>query len=134
MLLGTDLVKDPGRLCAAYDDASGVTAEFNLNVLRRLNSELGADFDLDRFAHIAHWDHEGEWVEMRLRAQSAQTVHINALDMTVDFAPDEELRTEISVQVPRRRRGRRAGGRRLETIRWWTDDDADCGLSMSVLR
>jgi len=134
LLLGTDLVKDPARLRAAYDDASGVTAEFNRNILRRLNREFGADFDLDRFAHVAHWDGEREWVEMRLRAQGAQTVHIAALDMIVDFAPDEELRTEISAKF-------RAAGvvaelvaAGLESVGWWTDDGADYGLSMSVLR
>ena len=86
------------------------------------------------FAHVAHWDEEREWVEMRLRARDAQTVHITALDMTVDFAADEELRTEISAKF-------RADGvvaelatAGLETIGWWTDDVADYGMSMSVLR
>ena len=68
LLLGTDLVKDPAVLVAAYDDAAGVTAEFNKNVLAVLNTELGADFDLDAFEHVAVWDAEQEWIEMRLRS------------------------------------------------------------------
>ena len=68
LLLGTDLVKDPDRLVRAYDDAAGVTAEFNLNVLHVINRELGADFDVDAFEHVAVWDAEQEWIEMRLRS------------------------------------------------------------------
>jgi len=134
LLLGTDLVKDPGRLRAAYDDAAGVTAEFNRNLLRRLNRELGADFDLHCFAHVAHWDEEREWVEMRLRARDAQTVHITALDMTVDFAAHEELRTEISAKFRPDGVVAELAAAGLETIGWWTDSDADYGMSMSVLR
>ena len=70
-LLGTDLVKDPAVLVAAYDDAAGVTAAFNKNVLAVLNAELGADFDLDAFEHVALWDAGQEWIEMRLRAACA---------------------------------------------------------------
>ena len=78
-LLGTDLVKDEATLIAAYDDASGVTADFNKNVLAVLNTELGADFDLDAFEHVAVWDASAEWIEMRLRSLAAQTVHLPAI-------------------------------------------------------
>lgn len=85
-------------LVAAYDDAAGVTAEFNKNVLHVVNRELGADFDPDAFAHVALWDAEHEWIEMRLRSLTDQTVKIPALDLAVEFADGEELRTEISAK------------------------------------
>src|SRR6202042_310736 len=77
-LLGTDLVKDPAVLVAAYDDDSGVTADFNKNVLAVLNAELGANFDTDEFEHVALWDPAAEWIEMRLRSLAEQTVQIPA--------------------------------------------------------
>ena len=86
LLLGTDLVKDPGRLVRAYDDSAGVTAAFNLNVLHVVNRELGGTFDVDRFEHVAVWDAEREWIEMRLRSRGAQRVDVRALDLTVEFA------------------------------------------------
>ena len=97
-LLATDLVKDPGRLVAAYDDAGGVTAEFNRNLLCVLNRELGADFVPDRFAHVVVWDPANRWIEMRLRAAAAMRVRLPALDMAVTFAAGEEMRTEISAK------------------------------------
>jgi L-histidine N-alpha-methyltransferase len=96
LLMGTDLVKDPARLEAAYDDAAGVTAAFNLNVLRVLNRELGADFEVSQFAHVAHYDRENAWIEMRLRSLEDQTVAIRDLGIEVAFAEGEEMRTEIS--------------------------------------
>jgi L-histidine N-alpha-methyltransferase len=96
LLLGTDLRKDPGRLVAAYDDAAGVTARFNLNVLSVLNRELGADFDLSGFEHRAVWNPEGGWIEMRLRSRSEQKVHFADLDLTIAIGEEEELLTEIS--------------------------------------
>lgn len=98
LLLGTDLVKDPGRLVAAYDDAAGVTAEFNRNVLRVLNRELDGDFEPDRFAHVARWNAEEEWMEMHLRAQGAQRARLGALDLDVDLADGELIHTEISAK------------------------------------
>ncbi|WP_435875744.1 L-histidine N(alpha)-methyltransferase [Nonomuraea wenchangensis] len=97
-LLGADLVKDRDRLVAAYDDAAGVTAAFNRNVLRVLNRELDAAFDPDAFAHVALYDERHQWIEMRLRATRAMRVPIAALDLTVDFAEGEDLRTEISAK------------------------------------
>jgi L-histidine N-alpha-methyltransferase len=98
LLIGTDLVKSPHVLVPAYDDERGVTAEFNRNVLRVINRELGADFDPDGFHHVARWDARREWIEMRLRATKAYRVTVPALDLTVDFAEGEEMRTEISAK------------------------------------
>jgi L-histidine N-alpha-methyltransferase len=101
LLVGTDLAGDPDRIRAAYDDAAGVTAEFNLNLLRRMNRELGADFDLDAFAHVARYDPGPPWVEMRLRSIGPQVVRLAALGMTVEFDDGEEMRTEISCKFTR---------------------------------
>lgn len=98
LLLGADLVKDEGRLVRAYDDASGVTAAFNRNVLRVLNRELGADFDPERFEHVARYDAEHQWIEMRLRSTTRQDVRLDALDLELTFEAGEELRTEISAK------------------------------------
>ncbi len=98
-LLGTDLVKSPEVLVPAYDDSAGVTAEFDKNVLRVLNRELAADFDVDAFDHVAVWDEEREWIEMRLRASRDMVVTIPALDdLRIRFAAGEDLRTEISAK------------------------------------
>jgi L-histidine N-alpha-methyltransferase len=98
LLLGTGLVIDPDVMVRAYDDAAGVTAEFNRNVLHVLNRELRADFDVEAFAHKALWDAGNSWIEMRLVAQRAMTVHVADLDLTVEFAAGEEMRTEISTK------------------------------------
>jgi L-histidine N-alpha-methyltransferase len=101
LLLGADLVKDRFRLVAAYDDAAGVTAEFNKNVLKVLNRELGADFDPSRFDHVALWNEEQSHIEMRLRSQSDQTVVIKHLGIEVPFARGEDLLTETSAKFTR---------------------------------
>jgi L-histidine N-alpha-methyltransferase len=101
LLLGTDLVKDTSRLLAAYDDASGVTAEFNRNVLRVLNRELGAHFDPSQFEHVAVWNPEKSHIEMRLRSQLDQSVAIDKLGMEVHFARGEDLLTETSAKFTR---------------------------------
>ncbi len=98
LLLGTDLLKDPDRIVAAYDDAEGVTAEFNRNVLRVLNHRLGADFEPDQFDHVAHWNEAERWIEMRLRSRRDQTVAIPRLGMEVRFEAGEDLLTEISAK------------------------------------
>jgi L-histidine N-alpha-methyltransferase len=98
-LLGTDLVKDPARLVAAYDDAAGVTAAFNRNALVVMNRELGADFDPDAYDHVADWDEAEAWIEMRLVARTKQIVRVKALDdLAVRFAPGDWVRTEISAK------------------------------------
>jgi L-histidine N-alpha-methyltransferase len=131
-LLGTDLVKDPGVLVAAYDDAAGVTAAFNKNVLAVLNAELGADFDLDAFEHVAIWDAGREWIEMRLRATSAVSVRVADLGLAVEFADGEEMRTEVSAKF--RQEGVRAelAAAGLSMRSWWTDEAGQFGLSLSV--
>jgi L-histidine N-alpha-methyltransferase len=103
LLLGTDLVKDPHIIEAAYDDSLGVTAAFNLNILRVCNRELGADFDLDLFEHVAFYHRRHEWIEMRLRAVDHCTVNLKAIDLQVAFAAREEMRTELSVKFTRER-------------------------------
>jgi L-histidine Nalpha-methyltransferase len=130
LLLGTDLVKDPAVLEAAYNDSAGVTAAFNLNMLAVLNRELDADFDLDAFEHVAFYDREQEWIEMRLRALGPQVVHVKKLGLTVHFANREELRTEISAKFTRARleADLRAAGLRLHEF--LTDPDELFALSL----
>jgi L-histidine N-alpha-methyltransferase len=134
LLLGTDLVKDENVLVRAYDDAAGVTAAFNKNVLTVVNRELGADFDPGAFDHVALWDAENEWIEMRLRSRTEQTVKVPALDLAVDFAADEELHTEISAKF--RKEGVRSelAAVGLELAHWWTDSEGRFALSLSVVR
>ncbi len=134
LLLGSDLVKDPARLVAAYDDAAGVTAEFNRNVLRVIDRELDADFDPDAFTHVAVWDAEHEWIEMRLRSVRDQHVTIGALDLAVDFAAGEELRTEISAKFRRERVAAELATAGLELVEWWTDPAGDFALSLALAR
>ncbi|MEU6390582.1 L-histidine N(alpha)-methyltransferase [Streptomyces sp. NPDC046939] len=130
-LLGTDLVKDEATLVAAYDDAAGVTAAFDKNVLSVVNRELGADFDPDAFQHVAVWDAGHEWIEMRLRSTAAQTVKIPALDLAVTFAAGEELRTEVSAKFRREGVRRELGAAGLELTQWWTDAEGRFALSLS---
>jgi L-histidine N-alpha-methyltransferase len=132
-LLGTDLVKDELRLVHAYDDAAGVTAEFNRNVLRVINRELDADFNVDEFAHVAVWDAEHEWIEMRLMPGAPQHVTIGDLDLTVDFEAGEEMRTEISAKF--RPAGIKAelAAVGLNLTHFWTDPAGDFGLSLAEL-
>ncbi len=132
LLLGTDLVKDPAVIEAAYDDAPGVTAEFNRNVLEVVNRELDANFDVEAFEHVAFFDREREWIEMRLRASRRMRVRVGALGLDVDFAPREELRTEISAKFsPERLRGDLAASG-LELREVLTDTDDLFALSLST--
>ena len=132
LLLGTDLAKDPAVLLAAYDDAAGVTADFNKNVLAVLNTELGADFDLDAFEHVAVWDAEQEWIEMRLRSAVAQTVRLPAIDLVAEFADGEEMRTEVSAKFRRQGVTAELAAAGLALREWWTDRQGRFGLSLSV--
>ncbi|MGH3438380.1 MAG: L-histidine N(alpha)-methyltransferase [Sciscionella sp.] len=131
LLLGTDLVKDPAKLVAAYDDDAGVTAEFNRNVLRVLNRELGADFDIDAFDHVALWDPRQEWIEMRLRAARAMRVRVPAVDLEVEFAEGEELRTEISAKFREQRVAAELSVAGFELHRWWTDSLGRFAVSLA---
>jgi L-histidine N-alpha-methyltransferase len=123
LLLGTDLVKAPAVLEAAYDDAAGVTAEFNKNVLRVLNRELGADFDAAAFDHVAFFDTEHEWIEMRLRSRTHQTVRVEALDLDVHFAAREEMRTEISAKFTPARLSADLEAAGLDAAGFYTDPE-----------
>ncbi len=131
LLLGVDLVKDPARIEAAYNDRAGLTAEFNRNILRVVNRELNADFEPERFDHVAFFDREHEWIEMRLRARERMTVHVRDLGLTVEFAAREELRTEISAKfTPQRLEGDLAAAR-LESIALFTDPERLFGLALA---
>ena len=130
-LLGTDLVKDVDRLVAAYDDASGVTAEFNKNVLHVLNRELDADFDVSTFEHVAVFDNDREWIEMRLRSSQTQTVNLAAIDLTIEFDAGEEMRTEVSAKFRREGVEAELAAAGLELTDWWTDTPGDFALSLS---
>ncbi|GAA2299840.1 L-histidine N(alpha)-methyltransferase [Streptomyces kunmingensis] len=132
-LLGTDLVKDEATLVAAYDDAAGVTAAFDKNVLSVVNRELGADFDLDAFDHVAVWDAGREWIEMRLRSAVAQTVKVPALDLAVNFAAGEELRTEVSAKFRREGVQSELAAAGLELTQWWTDSEGRFAVSLSTV-
>jgi dimethylhistidine N-methyltransferase/ergothioneine biosynthesis protein EgtC len=132
LLLGTDLVKDPSVLVAAYDDAAGVTADFNKNILNVLNAELGAHFDLDEFEHVALWNPEAEWIEMRLRSCIDQTVELPVIGLTVAFAAGEEMRTEISAKFRRSGVTAELAAAGLAMRHWWTDPRGRFGLSLSV--
>jgi L-histidine N-alpha-methyltransferase len=131
LLLGTDLVKDPAILEAAYDDSQGVTAEFNRNVLHVVNRELDANFDVDAFDHVAFFDREREWIEMRLRATARQHVRIEALGIDVTFEPREELRTEISAKFTFERLAGDLAAAGLELEHVFTDDDDLFAVSLS---
>ncbi len=131
LLLGTDLVKDSGRLEAAYDDAEGVTAEFNKNVLAVLNRELGADFDLDAFEHVARYDEVETRMDIRLRSLADQTVRLDGLDLAVDFAAGEEMRTEISTKFSDERLASVYRDAGLELVGWFADPAGDYALSLA---
>lgn len=132
LLLGTDLVKDPERLVRAYDDAAGVTARFNRNVLAVINRELDADFVLDAYRHVARWNTAEERIEMWLRADRRQRVRVGALELTVEFAPGEELLTEVSCKFRPDGVAAELVAAGLRRTRWWTDDGGDFGLSLAV--
>jgi L-histidine Nalpha-methyltransferase len=132
LLLGTDLVKDPARLVQAYDDAAGVTASFNRHVLEVVDRELGATFDPDSFEHVAVWDADHEWIEMRLRSTRAQRVDVPALSLQVEFADGEELRTEISAKFRRGKVFDELSAAGLRPAQWWTDEPGDFALTLAL--
>ena len=131
LLLGTDLVKATDRLERAYDDAGGVTAEFSRNVLHVINRELDADFEVEAFDHVARYEPDHEWIAMYLRARRAATVHVRALDLTVEFAPDEELRTETSAKFRRERLADELAAAGLEIAASWTDPADDFAVTLA---
>ncbi|MFG1791933.1 L-histidine N(alpha)-methyltransferase [Nocardia sp. NPDC049149] len=132
LLLGAGLVIDPAVLVPAYDDAAGVTAEFNRNVLHVLNSRLNADFAPEKFEHIALWDAEQEWIEMRLAATEDMTVSVRDLDLTVQFARGEQLRTEISAKFRVDGLAAELAAAGFETEQVWTDPDNRFALVLAA--
>jgi L-histidine N-alpha-methyltransferase len=132
LLLGCDLVKDPARLVAAYDDPQGVTAEFNRNVLRVINRELRADFDVEAFAHVALWNADEERIEMWLRASRPMRVNIVDLQLRVEFSAGEQLRTELSAKFTKERVRDELDQAGLRCERWWTDKASDFALSLAI--
>jgi L-histidine Nalpha-methyltransferase len=130
-LLGTDLVKDRSRLEAAYDDAGGVTAEFNKNVLNVLNREFEGDFDPDSFEHVAFFDSDNSWIDIRLRSLREQFIDLRALDMRVHFARNEEMRTEISTKFTPERLEEVYADAGLQMTDIWTDPDGLYALSLA---
>jgi L-histidine N-alpha-methyltransferase len=129
-LLGADLVKSPDVLVPAYDDAAGVTAAFNHNVLDVLNNGLGADFRHEDFEHVAVWDAEHEWIEMRLRAVRDVLVGLPAIGLVVAFDAGEELRTEISAKVRREGLTAELATAGFIPAGWWTDEASRFSLSL----
>jgi L-histidine Nalpha-methyltransferase len=132
LLLGLDLVKDVSRLEAAYNDPAGVTAAFNRNVLDVLNRELHADFDPSGFEHVARWDPDQEWVEILLRSVRDQRVQVRDLDLEIEFAAGEEMRTEVSSKFRREVIERELETAGLRLRRWWTDAQDDFALALAV--
>ena len=131
LLLGTDLVKDPARLVAAYDDAAGVTAEFNRNILHVLNRELDGDLAPYRFAHVAKWDREQQWIEMHLRAEGQQQARLGLLDLDLTFEDGELIHTEISAKFTRARVEEELTAAGLELDELMTDSAGDFAVSLS---
>jgi L-histidine N-alpha-methyltransferase len=131
LLLGTDLVKDPARLVAAYDDAAGVTAEFNRNLLHVLNRKLDGDFSPYRFAHVAKWNKDAQWIEMHLQAEGDQHARLRAIDLEVDVADGEMIHTEISAKFTRQRVQDELAAAGLELDELLTDADGDFALSLA---
>ncbi|MFI6600577.1 L-histidine N(alpha)-methyltransferase [Nonomuraea sp. NPDC050536] len=130
-LLGADLVKDVDRLVAAYDDAAGVTAAFNRNVLRVINRALDADFEPEAFEHVALYDPRHDWIEMRLRASRDMRVRIGGLDLDVDFGAGEEMRTEISAKFQPDRLREELAAAGFEVRRRYTDPAGDFTLVLA---
>jgi L-histidine N-alpha-methyltransferase len=133
LLLGTGLVIDPAVLVPAYDDAAGVTAEFNRNILFVLERELGATVDPAAFDHVARWDPHNEWIEMVLRARTAQRIDVPTLDLHADLAAGEEIGTEISAKFRRDGVSRELAVAGFRLDQWWPDAEGRFALSLSTV-
>jgi L-histidine N-alpha-methyltransferase len=131
-MLGIDLLKDPAAIEAAYADSAGVTAEFNRNILTTLNRRLGADFPHDAFDHAIVFDEAKSWIEMRLRARRRCLIHFAVLDWSVELAPGEEIRTEVSAKFSRESFTREVEWCGLEVVDWFSDNR--CQFAIPLLR
>ncbi|MDX1509726.1 MAG: L-histidine N(alpha)-methyltransferase [Nitriliruptorales bacterium] len=129
-LLGVDLVKDPRRLVAAYDDAAGVTAAFNRNVLANIGSVLGTDLHPDSFAHEAIWNAVDERIEMWLRASEPLTLSFPSIPLEVPLAAGEGIRTELSCKFRREGLATELADAGLHIDRWETDPDNQFAVAM----
>lgn len=131
LLLGVDLVKDVARLEAAYNDAAGVTARFTHNLLTVMSRELDADFDLDSFVHDARWEPQHEWIRIGLRSCRAQTVTLRQIDLTVEFADGELMRTEVSSKFRPDSVAAELEEAGFRAVNWW--DNSDVALTLAAL-
>ena len=127
-------MKDPDVLVPAYDDAAGVTAEFNRNVLAVLNRELGGDFDVQSYEHVAIWDPENEWIEMRLRSTTTARVTLSELALDLVLQTGEEIRTEISAKFRKEGIERELATAGFSIDSWWTDVEGRFALSLAQVR
>lgn len=134
LLLGVDMVKDEPTLVAAYDDADGVTAEFNRNMLHRLNRELDADFNLARFHHRAHWNPIESRIEMYLESARGQHVRIEAAELDVYFAKNERIHTENSYKFTDASIRILLGAAGFEVEQTWTDKRRWYSLTLARIR
>src|SRR5690606_20420569 len=132
-LLGVDLLKPVDRIMAAYNDPTGVTAEFTLNLLHVLNRELDADFDVTAYEHVGLWDPAHHRVDLRLRSLRPQSVHVRGADLTVDFGEDEELRAEISTKFTREQIAEELATAGMAVVRTWTDRDEQVAVVLARL-
>ncbi len=132
LLLGADLVKAEDRLVAAYDDAAGVTADFNRNILRVINAELGADFAPDAYSHVARWNAEEEWIEMWLRSRRSQVVTVPPARLQIRLAAGEEIRTEISAKFRPEGLAAELGTAGLQVVARWSDSVHDFALVLAT--
>lgn len=130
-LLGADLVKDPEVILAAYNDAAGVTAEFNRHVLYVLNHRLDADFEPDNFEHIALWDNDTATIDMRLRAMKPMKVDLSALAIDISFTVGEEIHTGISTKFHRGELENQLQATGFATTRCWTDANGYMGVFLA---
>lgn len=133
LLLGVDLVKDPAKLIAAYNDSAGVSAAFSKNLLNVLNTQVGADFDLDAFDHVVAWHGDVECMEMWLQSRISQLVRLSEIDLSVDFAAGERISMSISAKFRQDGIQAELEGAGFSPRRWWTDPHGQYALSLSRL-
>jgi L-histidine N-alpha-methyltransferase len=130
LLLGIDLVKEPTRLIAAYDDSRGTSAAFARNALSVINAALGGNFNEEAFQYVVWWNPDQEWIDMRLRSTRNQTVRVDYLDTEINFAQCKEIRTEISAKFRKERLSEDLASLGLGLSRWWTNSESDFALSL----
>ncbi|MDQ6782212.1 MAG: L-histidine N(alpha)-methyltransferase [Actinomycetota bacterium] len=134
LLLGTDLVKDPARLVAAYDDRQGVTERFERNILTVVNASLGATFDPSSFDYVVRWSPEASRIEMALRSRWAQRVEIAGVDLVIDLEAGEEIQTEVSTKFRLDGLAAELALAGLDVVDAWTDPDGDFALTLAERR